>query len=86
MISDFNSDTIYKYLDNYIRTINNYGHYKIKEVVILKIDRVIGFQIIVVDYKVSIYKSGFGFVEGSITLDLADPQTKRDLILNEIID
>jgi hypothetical protein len=100
MISDFNSDTIYKYLDNYIRTINNYGHYKIKEVVILKIDRVIGFQIIVVDYKVSLYKSGFGFVacsdpftpntyswiEGTITLDLADPQTKRDLILNEIID
>lgn len=99
-MSDFSSDTIYKYLDNHIRTINNYGIYKIKEVVIVKIDRVIGFELIVVDYKVSLYKSGLGFVvkndpftpntyswvEGTITLDLADPQTKRDLILNQIID
>ena len=99
MISEFSSDAIYNYLDNYIRTINNYGQYKIKEVVMLKIEQVIGFEIIVVDYKVSLYKSGFGFVtcsdpftpntyswvEGTITLDLADPQTKRDLILNQII-
>lgn len=99
-MSEFDADIIYKYINNYIRTTNNYGHYKIKEVVIVKIEQVIGFELIVVDYKVSLYKSGLGFVakndsftpntyswvEGTITLDLADPQTKRDLILNQIID
>jgi hypothetical protein len=107
MISEFSSEAIYNYLDNYIRTTKNYGQYKIKEVVILKIEQIIGFEIIVVDYKVSLYKSGFGFVgyndpftpntqtvhcfqyswvEGTISLDLADPQIRRDLVLNEIID
>ena len=100
MISKFSSDAIYNYLNNYIRTINNYGQYKIKEVIILKIEQVLGFEIIVVDYKVSLYKSGSGFVryndpftpntyswvEGTISLDLADSQIKRELVLNEIID
>lgn len=88
-----------KYIDSYIRCSSNYGHYKIKEVTICKVEQIIGFEIIVVDYKVFLYKSGLGYtskadlftpntyscVDGTLTIDLADPQTKRDILLTDII-
>ena len=96
MISD---KSIQDFVKDHVKSVS-YGKYKVKEVIITHIERISGFDFIVADYKVFLYKSGFNYtskndlftpnsyscVDGALSIDLADPQTKRALLIDDILD
>jgi len=98
MISD---ESVKSYILNIIKNgYKGYNRYKIKDVKFISIEHIEGFQFIVVEYKVAFYRSNYGFIaansnftpnnfqwiEEIISLDLADPETKRELLLNDVLD
>lgn len=97
MISD---KSIQDFVKDYVKSVS-YGKYKVKEVIITHIERISGFDFIVVDYKVSIYQhpdfrwsrieepftpNNFTLLKSKITLDLKNYQTKRALLIDDILD
>jgi len=86
-------EEVIEYTKNHLKMSSDFGpFYKIKDIKILEVTINDPFAVAYVQYKTEVYKIHDGFipnvgkfVDGTLTIDLTEPEFKRDIKINRIL-